>query len=174
MINLLNVCFSVIAASISGTGICLLIVLIFYFKRKHPLEKRQDVEAFLKSYGSPGPKRYTYTNLKRITNSFKDKLGEGGYGVVYKGILHNDHLVAVKILKKSQGDMKEFINEVASIGKTNHVNIVKLLGFCYKGQKRALVYDYMPNGSLEKFTYGGQKNHELAPRMQHEDFALRH
>lgn len=160
MINLLNVCFSVIAASISGTGICLLIVLIFYFKRKHPLEKRQDVEAFLKSYGSPGPKRYTYTNLKRITNSFKDKLGEGGYGVVYKGILHNDHLVAVKILKKSQGDMKEFINEVASIGKTNHVNIVKLLGFCYKGQKRALVYDYMPNGSLEKFTYGGQKNHE--------------
>ncbi|KMT18584.1 hypothetical protein BVRB_2g027160 [Beta vulgaris subsp. vulgaris] len=104
----------VILASISGTGICLLIVLIFYFKRKHPLEKRQDVEAFLKSYGSPGPKRYTYTNLKRITNSFKDKLGEGGYGVVYKGILHNDHLVAVKILKKSQGDMKEFINEVAN------------------------------------------------------------
>lgn len=138
----------------------MLIVLSIYFKRKHPSEKRKDVEAFLKIYGSSGPKRYSYTDLKRITNSFKDKLGEGGYGVVYRGKLPNDHLVAVKILKKSKGDMVEFINEVANIGRTNHINIVKLLGFCYEGQKRALVYNYMPNGSLEKFTYGGEENHQ--------------
>lgn len=153
----------VIIASFSGTAIslCLLSILSFYIKRRNSSKINQDVEDFLKKYGSPGPKMYTYADLKRITNSFKDKLGEGGYGVVYRGKLHNGHMVAVKILKQSKADMEEFINEVASVGKTNHVNIVKLLGYCFEGQKRALVYNYMPNGSLEKFTYGGQKDHQL-------------
>ena len=83
-----------------------------------------------------------YTDLKRITNSFKIKLGEGGYGIVYEGKLNSGHQVAVKILKNSSKgdmDMVEFINEVASIGNTNHKTIVKLLGFCYECKKRALV-----------------------------------
>lgn len=119
----------------------------------------QDVEAFLKTYVSPAPKRYSYPDLKKITNSFEDKLGEGSYGTVYKGKLYNGHLVAVKLLKKSNGKGEEFINEVASIGRTNHVNVVTLLGFCFEGNKRALLYDFMVNGSLEKFIYG-RNNHE--------------
>ncbi|XP_022846446.1 rust resistance kinase Lr10-like [Olea europaea var. sylvestris] len=86
-----------------------------------------------------------------MTNSFRDKLGEGGFAIVYRGKLPNDCLVAVKILKESKGSGEEFINEVASISTTSHVNIVTLLGFCFEGSKRALIYDFMPNGSLDRF-----------------------
>ena len=87
----------------------------------------QNVEAFLKSFGSLVPKRYSYLEIKKITNSFKNKLGEGGFGGVYKGKLHDGRLVAAKLLKESNGDGEQFINEVASISWTSHVNIVSLL-----------------------------------------------
>ncbi|XP_047938361.1 LEAF RUST 10 DISEASE-RESISTANCE LOCUS RECEPTOR-LIKE PROTEIN KINASE-like 2.5 [Salvia hispanica] len=59
--------------------------------------------------------------------------------------------MAVKLLNESNGNGEDFMNEVASISRTSHVNIVSLLGFCFEGSKRALIYDFMPNGSLEKF-----------------------
>ncbi|XP_057522109.1 probable receptor-like protein kinase At5g39030 isoform X1 [Amaranthus tricolor] len=151
-----------------GIGMCMLIALILLYKKMNSLsEKSKEIETLLKQHGSLGPKRHTYADLKRITNSFKIKLGEGGYGVVYKGKLHCGDQVAVKILKRSSNrdmDMVEFINEVVSIGNTNHKNIVKLLGFCYEGSKHALIYDYMPCGSLEKFTHGGrdENNQQLS------------
>lgn len=117
----------------------------------------------MRSHGTVGLQRFTYSDLKKITNFFKDKLGEGGYGAVYKGKIQNgEHLVAVKILKKSEGNAEDFFNEVASIGKTNHVNIVNLLGFCFEGRHRALVYDFMANGSLEKYLYGRNNHHSLS------------
>ncbi|XP_059650653.1 PR5-like receptor kinase [Cornus florida] len=88
-----------------------------------------------------------------MTISFKYKLGQGGYGVVYKGKLQNGIQVAVKVLNDSKGNSEEFINEVASISKTSHVNVVTLLGFCFDGSKRALIYEFMFNGSVEKFIY---------------------
>lgn len=111
----------------------------------------QDLEAFIKNYGSLAPKRYSFSQVKKMTNSFKDELGQGGFGHVYKGRLPNGDLVAVKLLNTSKGNGQEFINEVASISRTSHVNIVTLLGFCIDGDKRALVYEFVPNGSLEKF-----------------------
>ena len=88
-----------------------------------------------------------------MTNSFKDKLGQGGYGGVYKGKLQDGCFVAVKVLKELKGNGEEFLNEVASIGRTSHVNIVTLMGVCFEESKRALIYEFMPNGSLEKFIY---------------------
>ncbi|BFG25354.1 hypothetical protein CerSpe_116280 [Prunus speciosa] len=112
-----------------------------------------DVEAFIRNYGSLTPKRYTYANVKKMTDSFKDKIGKGGYGTVYKGRLPDGLLVAVKVLSESKGNGEDFINEVASIGRTSHVNIVILHGFCYERDKRALIYEFMPNGSLDNFIH---------------------
>ncbi|CAA0817176.1 Protein kinase superfamily protein [Striga hermonthica] len=99
-------------------------------------------------------KQYRYSDLKRITKLFKEKLDEGGYDSVYKGELPYEHLVAVKMLineSKDNNNGSEFINEVASIRRTSHVNIVTLLGFCVEDSKWTLVYEFMPNSSLDKY-----------------------
>ncbi|XP_024023262.1 LEAF RUST 10 DISEASE-RESISTANCE LOCUS RECEPTOR-LIKE PROTEIN KINASE-like 2.4 [Morus notabilis] len=89
-----------------------------------------------------------------MTKSFTVKLGQGGFGDVYKGKLDDGSLVAVKVLNQLKGeDGQDFINEVATISKTSHVNVVTLLGFCFESTKRALLYEFMPNGSLEKFIF---------------------
>ncbi|CAA0807003.1 PR5-like receptor kinase [Striga hermonthica] len=114
-----------------------------------------NVETFLLQHGSLALKRYKYTEIKKMTKSFSEKLGQGGYGSVYKGKLPDDILVAVKVLTDTNSNGEEFINEVASISRTSHVNIVNLLGFCFDTQKRALVYEYMPNKSLDKYIADG-------------------
>ncbi|KAI3780270.1 hypothetical protein L2E82_10243 [Cichorium intybus] len=121
---------------------------------KHKTEDDKSVEAFVEQYGSLSTKRYTYAEIKKITSSFQVKLGQGGFGTVFKGKLLDGRLVAVKLLNSSKASGQEFINEVASIGRTSHVNIVSLFGFCFEYHKRALLYEFMPNGSLEKFAYG--------------------
>ncbi|CAL5445201.1 unnamed protein product [Camellia sinensis] len=116
-----------------------------------------NVEAFLKINGSLVPQRYNYSRVKKVTNSFQDKLEKGGYGDVYKGKLLDRRLVAIKLLNETKcSNGEEFINEVASISRTSHVNIVSLVGYCFEGCKRALIYEYMPNGSLEKFIHNNK------------------
>ena len=131
-----------------GTGTQHKIIL---WKRRKLVDN--NVEIFMQSYNLSMPRRYRYTEVKRITNSFRDKLGQGGYGVVYKAILSDGRQVAVKVINESKGNGEEFINEVASISRTSHTNIVSLLGYCYEGNKRALIYEFMPQGSLDKFIY---------------------
>ncbi|KAL6847862.1 hypothetical protein ACP4OV_021990 [Aristida adscensionis] len=113
----------------------------------------RNIEALISSYGSLAPKRYKYSEVTKITSSLNNKIGQGGYGVVFKGRLHDGRLVAVKFLHDSKAKGEEFVNEVMSIGRTSHVNIVSLFGFCFEGSKRALMYEYMPNGSLDKYIY---------------------
>jgi serine/threonine protein kinase len=123
---------------------------LFIFRKN---VNKSNTEEILRRYQFLTPKRYSYSDLKKITRFFKEKLGEGGYGIVFKGSLQDGRMVAVKLLKVSKGNGEEFLNEVTSIGRTSQVNIVRLLGFCLQGSKRALVYEYMANGSLEKFIY---------------------
>jgi serine/threonine protein kinase len=78
-----------------------------------------------------------------MTKSFKNKLGEGGYGSVYEGELRSKRKVAVKVLTKSQTNGQDFINEVATIGRIRHVNVVQLIGFCAERTKQALIYEFM-------------------------------
>ncbi|KAF6171455.1 hypothetical protein GIB67_017979 [Kingdonia uniflora] len=86
------------------------------------------------------PKRYHYSDIGRMTDSFKDKLGQGGFSGVFKGKLLDGQLVAVKVMRESKGEGEDFMNEVASISRTSHVNVVSLLGFCFDGSKKALIY----------------------------------
>ena len=79
-----------------------------------------------------------------MTRSFKDRVGEGGYGVVYKEKLLNGDLVAVKVLNETKGNGEEFINENATISRTFRVSIVSLLGFCFEDPTGALIYEFLP------------------------------
>uniref|UniRef100_A0A0D6QSA8 Protein kinase domain-containing protein n=1 Tax=Araucaria cunninghamii TaxID=56994 RepID=A0A0D6QSA8_ARACU len=108
------------------------------------------------------PTRYSYAQIKKYTNNFADRLGKGGFGEVYKGKLPAGCLLAIKILEKSKHSQKQFMNEVATVGRIHHIHLVRLLGFCLEGSKRALVYEYMVNGSLEKYIHGqGDQKHTL-------------
>ncbi|GKV16774.1 hypothetical protein SLEP1_g27365 [Rubroshorea leprosula] len=170
-----------LAVSAATTSAIIFIVLLFTLKTKlltnlkslnfHLTIKNDErVEAFFLKYGSLAPKKFSYSDIRKITKSFNDKLGHGGYGSVYKGELPDGSIVAVKVLSKSIGDGQDFINEVASISRTSHVNIVTLLGFCYERSKRALIYEFMPNGSLDKFIYnqGSPESQQLAIKTLYE------
>ncbi|MED6144323.1 hypothetical protein PIB30_014671 [Stylosanthes scabra] len=108
------------------------------------------------------PIRYSYKEIKNMTKRFNTKLGSGGYGSVFRGKLRSGRLVAVKVLNQAKSNGQEFINEVATIGRIHHVKVVQLIGFCIEGSKRALVYELMQNGSLEKYIFSHQDNASLS------------
>ncbi|KAG5226492.1 glycerophosphodiester phosphodiesterase protein kinase domain-containing GDPDL [Salix suchowensis] len=133
-----------------------------YSNDKTQREYQARVEVFLDDYRKLNPTRFSYADLKRITNQFRDELGQGAYGTVFKGKLTNEIAVAVKLLNNSIGEGEEFINEVGTMARIHHVNVVRLIGFCADGFRRALVYDYLPNDSLQKFiSSADSRNHFL-------------
>ncbi|XP_015639091.1 LEAF RUST 10 DISEASE-RESISTANCEUS RECEPTOR-LIKE PROTEIN KINASE-like 2.1 isoform X1 [Oryza sativa Japonica Group] len=89
-----------------------------------------NIESFLQKHEAQHPKRYSYSEVKTMTKSFSHKLGQGGFGTVYMGKMPNGKPIAVKLLKSCKDDGQEFMNEVASISRTSHVNVVTLLGYC--------------------------------------------
>ena len=119
-----------------------------------------NIEGFLQSQNNLMPIRYSYLDIKRMTKRFKDKLGEGGYGCVYKGMLRSGPVAAIKVLGKSKANVQEFINKVVTIGRVHHVNVVRLIGFCATKSKCALVYEFMPNSSVENHLLELQANAE--------------
>ncbi|KAL3726213.1 hypothetical protein ACJRO7_031152 [Eucalyptus globulus] len=147
--NLFFVLVHFLAAKFILGAPCVLIFLTLKWMRRHQATDA-NIEEFLRAHNNFFPIRYSYSDIKRITQNFKCKLGEGGYGFVYKGILRSGNEVAVKILNKSKSNGQDFISEVATIGRIHHVNVVQLVGFCFEYSKQALVYDFMPNGSLDK------------------------
>ncbi|XVE64369.1 hypothetical protein DITRI_Ditri07aG0095400 [Diplodiscus trichospermus] len=139
---------------------------------KREKDSQLKIEKFLEDYRAFKPSRYSYADIKRITNHFKDKLGQGGYGIVFKGKLSNDVLVAVKVLNNFKGNGEEFINEVGSMGRIHHVNVTRLVGFCADGCERALVYEYLPNESLEKYIFGAKSDNRSLNWEKLQDIAL--
>ncbi|XP_009786425.1 rust resistance kinase Lr10-like [Nicotiana sylvestris] len=134
-------------------GFIFLIALIVYKWRRRHISMYQSIEDFLQTQSNLVPIKYSFSEIKKMTNKFKEKLGEGAYGTVFKGKLRSGPFVAVKIMHKSMTSGQEFISEVSTIGRIHHVNVVQLIGFCVEGSKRALVYDFMPNGSLDKYIF---------------------
>ncbi|XVF77434.1 hypothetical protein PTKIN_Ptkin14bG0042800 [Pterospermum kingtungense] len=113
------------------------------------IASRSNLETNLRSF--------SYQELEKATNRFKEEIGRGAFGTVFKGILpsSNGHDVAVKKLEKlAQESEKEFKTEVEVIGQTHHKNLVRLLGYCDEGEHRLLVYEFMGNGSLSSFLFG--------------------
>ena len=124
-------------------------------------ENQARVERFLEDYRALKPTRYSYNDVKRITNQSNEELGQGAYGTMFKGKLSNEIHVTLKILNNSMGNGEEFINEVGTMGRIHHVNVVRLVGFCVDGFRRALVYLFLANNSLEKFISSVDSNRFL-------------
>uniref|UniRef100_A0ACD5WE07 Uncharacterized protein n=1 Tax=Avena sativa TaxID=4498 RepID=A0ACD5WE07_AVESA len=130
------------------------VVILLVRRRSKYAEVREDWESEF------GPHRFSYKDLFRATEGFKSRtlLGFGGFGRVYKGVLPKSKLeVAVKkVSHESRQGIKEFVAEVVTIGRLRHRNLVQLLGYCRRKGELLLVYDYMSNGSLDKYLYGGK------------------
>lgn len=132
------------------------IFLVFFFMNKK-LSKRKQTPSVMRS----SPRSFTYQELEEATDGFKEELGRGAFGIVYKGCIEelgSTNSIAVKKLDKVfQEGEKEFKSEVSAIGQTHHRNLVRLLGFCDEGQHRLLVYEFMSNNSLAYHLFGISK-----------------
>lgn len=127
-------------------------VVVYYIRRKKKFEELLDDWEL-----DYRPQRFKYKDLYTATKGFREKelLGAGGFGKVYRGVIPISELeIAVKkISQESQQGMKEFIAEIVSIGRIQHRNLVPLLGYCRRKGELVLVYEYMPNGSLDKYLF---------------------
>nr|POE98066.1 isoform 2 of l-type lectin-domain containing receptor kinase v.9 [Quercus suber] len=136
---------------------------IFVLRRKKYAEILEDWESKF------GPHMFSYKNIYKATRGFSDKelLEEGGFGKVYKGTLRssNTQIAVKKVSHDSKQGMKEFVAEIISMGKLRHRNLAQLLGYCRRKGELLLVYDYMPNGSLEKFLYGNERTNLNWPSL---------
>ncbi|KAH9314337.1 hypothetical protein KI387_022964 [Taxus chinensis] len=145
-----------IAVAIVGTLLGLVIIetaVWWVFCRNSPKFGGISAQYTLLEYASGAPIQFSYEELKRSTRNFKEKVGSGGFGTVYKGTLPNRSLVAVKKLEGIEQGDKQFRMEVATISSTHHLNLVRLIGFCSEGRHRLLVYEFMKNTSLDSFLF---------------------
>lgn len=111
---------------------------------------------------------FSFRELKKATKGFREELGKGSFGAVYKGTLYKGtKVIAVKRLEKlvSEGE-REFLTEMRSIGKTHHKNLVRLLGYCTEDSQRLLVYEYMSNGSLADLLFRAERTPNWSHRVK--------
>ncbi|XP_072984662.1 LEAF RUST 10 DISEASE-RESISTANCEUS RECEPTOR-LIKE PROTEIN KINASE-like 2.1 [Typha latifolia] len=155
---LLDILLVVLALAILGRFVFAPLSIYIFLAHKfwRTLVSVDNVERFLRNQQALTPMRYSYTDLIAITGHFREKLGQGGFGSVFKATLLSGHHVAIKMLGNFKLNGEEFINEVSTVGRIHHINVVQLLGFCSEGSKRALVYEYMPKGSLDKYIFSAK------------------
>ncbi|CAN6980488.1 unnamed protein product [Brassica oleracea var. botrytis] len=138
-------------------NLIIFVALVCSWKRKTP---RTGIKESYDPYDGQSMLRFDFVMLRTATHDFSPemKLGEGGFGSVYKGVLPNGQEIAVKRLTRGsgQGDI-EFRNEVLLLTRLQHRNLVKLLGFCNEGDEEILVYEFVPNSSLDNFIFDEAK-----------------
>ncbi|KAJ1684869.1 hypothetical protein LUZ63_016259 [Rhynchospora breviuscula] len=138
----------IIEALIITLGWCFM-----FRKQVEPIETLDNYKAITNHF-----RRYTYKELVKATKNFNDELGRGGSGVVYKGIVDDERLVAVKKLNDVTQGEEEFQAELSVIGRIYHMNLVRVCGFCSEGPHRILISEYFKNGSLDKILFDEPQN----------------
>ncbi|GLJ28321.1 hypothetical protein SUGI_0556620 [Cryptomeria japonica] len=129
--------------------VLVLVLVVFIMWKRGRMAKEDDVPTSLRAF--------TFRKLRVATKNFRHKLGKGSFGSVFKGTLADKTLIAVKRLEGLAGTEKQFRAEISTIGEIQHVNLVRLFGFCAEESRRLLVYEYMPNGSLDSFLLRGKE-----------------
>lgn len=127
-------------------------------------DKEGSEEADLEKIAAQERKKFSYETLSRATGNFhaSNKLGEGGFGPVYKGKLVDGREIAVKMLSQhSRQGTREFENEAKLLASVQHRNVVNLLGYCAYGENKLLVYEYIANESLDKLLFKPHRRQEL-------------
>ncbi|KAL0017467.1 hypothetical protein SO802_004536 [Lithocarpus litseifolius] len=111
-------------------------------------EKSLGVDKQAYDRAAIGFRKFTYTELKKATKGFSEEIGRGAGGIVYKGVLSDNRVAAIKFLKEASQGEGEFLAEVTIIGRINHMNLIEMWGYCAEGNHRLLVYEYLEHGSL--------------------------
>uniref|UniRef100_A0ACD5UX04 Uncharacterized protein n=1 Tax=Avena sativa TaxID=4498 RepID=A0ACD5UX04_AVESA len=140
-----GVIFGVTAAALVLLAAVLTLILLVWRRNRRKLSGG----TLNKAPGSNGIAAFGYADLQRATKNFSEKLGGGSFGCVFKGSLSDSTAIAVKRLDHANQGEKQFRAEVSSIGIIHHINLVRLIGFCCEGSRRLLVYEHMPNRSLD-------------------------
>ncbi|XP_021749302.1 putative receptor-like protein kinase At4g00960 [Chenopodium quinoa] len=153
-----------VAITVPLIALGLLLTGVFLYIKKRKKYSSLDVKKVLGDLTTVESLMYELKTLEAATNNFSENqiLGKGGFGSVYKGTLANGQEIAVKRLSKISGQgVEEFKNEVVLIANLQHRNLVKLLGFCLAGEEMLLIYEFVPNKSLNYFLFDAQKQGEL-------------
>nr|XP_015634954.1 probable LRR receptor-like serine/threonine-protein kinase At1g56130 isoform X3 [Oryza sativa Japonica Group] len=149
-----------VAIGVTILGLVALVGIFLWRKKRRKLSLEQQ-----ELYSIVGrPNIFSYGELRSATENFSssNRLGEGGYGAVYKGKLMDGRIVAVKQLSQtSHQGKKQFATEIETISRVQHRNLVKLYGCCLEGNNPLLVYEYMENGSLDKALFGWPARFEI-------------
>ncbi|XP_066314706.1 putative receptor protein kinase ZmPK1 [Miscanthus floridulus] len=115
---------------------------------------------------------FTHRELREATGKFKEEIGRGGSGIVYRGVLEDKRVVAVKKLTNFSHSEEELWAEMSIIGRINHMNLVRMWGFCSEGQHKLLVYEYVENESLDRYLFGNVSSERLIAWSQRFKIAL--
>lgn len=138
---------ALVIGSVSVLGV-MVVTLLVLIKRRMKKKNGNEEDGFVPMLNL---QVFSYKELQLATRGFSDKVGHGGFGTVFQGELSDSSLVAVKRLERPGGGEKEFRAEVSTIGNIQHVNLVRLRGFCSENSHRLLVYEYMQNGALSAY-----------------------
>ncbi|KAL1556055.1 putative LRR receptor-like serine/threonine-protein kinase [Salvia divinorum] len=155
LVNKKNRSGMIVGVVVSVVAVSFLTLLAICYMVRRRRQKRYEDEEFLGL--ETRPYTFTYAQLRAATNDFStaNKLGEGGFGTVYKGTLEDGRVTAVKLLSvASRQGKSEFLAEIETISAVQHRNLVKLYGCCIEGNKRLLVYEYLENKSLDQALFG--------------------
>ncbi|PIN12031.1 Serine/threonine protein kinase [Handroanthus impetiginosus] len=154
-----------------GAGLAVLVLVLvfvvgfgYHFHKQRAATRGSNLVGALISLPA-SPREFKFKDLKKATSSFdeKNKLGQGGFGMVYRGMLVKENMeIAVKLFsRESIKGQRDFLSELTIINRLRHKHLVKLLGWCHKKGKLLIVYEYMPNGSLDKHLFIGPNKEPL-------------
>ncbi|KFK28849.1 hypothetical protein AALP_AA7G056300 [Arabis alpina] len=156
----------IIAIVVPVTGAFLLFVAVFIFraKKRRTVYETEPLAEDKDDITTAGSLQFHFKAIEAATDNFSqtNKLGQGGFGEVYKGTFPSGIQVAVKRLSKTSGQgEREFENEVVVVAKLQHRNLVRLLGYCLEGEEKILVYEFVPNKSLDYFLFDSTMQSQL-------------
>ncbi|XP_030515454.2 LOW QUALITY PROTEIN: cysteine-rich receptor-like protein kinase 44 [Rhodamnia argentea] len=162
----------IIAVTTSVSGLLVTgVVVLLMVRRKKKQQARQRVEGEVEDEISTVESlQFDFGTIRAATDDFSNtkKLGQGGFGAVYRGRLSNGQEIAVKRLSQNSGQGEtEFKNEVMLLARLQHRNLVRLLGFCLEGVERLLIYEFVPNSSLDQFIFDSLKRANLDWNTRH-------